>query len=113
MPVCTGQKAMVSVGWRAESLRAKERPTIHNGLQGVEEQGVSLLRNSPTVPTVAQWVKDMVLQMQLTFDPWPGNFHMLWMPPKRKKILPSNFHKQPGLRNLLGLLRGRNTQVQN
>ena len=36
------------------------------------------------VPTVAQWVKDVVLlqlwyrsQLQLGFDPWPVNFHMV------------------------------------
>ena len=36
------------------------------------------------VPTVVQWVKELVLpqlwcrsQLWLRFDPWPGNFHML------------------------------------
>ena len=31
------------------------------------------------VPIVAEWVKDLVvlLQLWLRFDPWPGNFHML------------------------------------
>ena len=45
------------------------------------------------VPTVVQWVKDLVLlqlwlrlQLQLGFDPWPRNFHMpLVQPRKRKK----------------------------
>ena len=34
---------------------------------------------------MAQWVKDLVLSLQQLvlllwhrFDPWPGNFHMLW-----------------------------------
>ena len=42
------------------------------------------------VPAVAQWVKDLALlqlwyklQLQLCFDPWPGNFHMPWMQPKK------------------------------
>ena len=39
-----------------------------------------------SIPSLAKCVKDLVLlplwrmsQMQLGFDPWPGNFHMLWM----------------------------------
>ena len=37
-----------------------------------------------SIPSPAQWIKDVALpslwhrsQMQLGFDPWPGNFHML------------------------------------
>jgi len=33
-----------------------------------------------------QWVKDLaLLQLQLRFDLWPRNFHMLWVWPKKKK----------------------------
>ena len=33
---------------------------------------------------VAQWVKDLALSlMWCWFDPWPGNFHMQWVWPKR------------------------------
>ena len=42
------------------------------------------------IPSLAHWVKDPALpllqhrsQMQLGFDPWPGNFHM-WL--KKVKI---------------------------
>ena len=42
---------------------------------------------------MVQWVKDPALlqlqcrsQLWLGFSPWPGNFHMLWMQPKKKKI---------------------------
>ena len=48
---------------------------------------------------MVQWVKDLVLlqlwcwlQLRLRFDPWPGNFHMLWVWPKKimtKKALRS------------------------
>ena len=38
------------------------------------------------VPAVTQWVKDPALpqlqprsQLWLGFDPWPGNFHVLWV----------------------------------
>ena len=42
------------------------------------------------IPSLAQWVKDAVLlqlwhrpQPRLRFDPWPGNFHMPWVHPKK------------------------------
>ena len=35
---------------------------------------------------MAQWVKGTVLSLLwLRFDPWPWNFCMLWVGPKRKK----------------------------
>ena len=35
---------------------------------------------------VAQQVKDLALSLLwLRFDPWPGNIHMLWAQPKKKK----------------------------
>ena len=44
------------------------------------------------VPTEAWWIKDPVLlqlwyrlQMWLRFHPWPGNFHMPCLWPKKKK----------------------------
>ena len=37
-------------------------------------------------PLVAQWVKDLALSLLwYGFDPWPGNFLMLWAWPKKKK----------------------------
>ena len=43
---------------------------------------------------MAHWVKDLVLSLLQPgllllprFDPWPGNFHMLWAQPKKKKKL--------------------------
>ena len=45
------------------------------------------------VPSTAQWVKDPALlqlghglQLQLIFDPGPGNCHMPWMQPKKYLI---------------------------
>ena len=44
------------------------------------------------VPAMAQWLKDLTLkqlwrtqQLQLGFSPWPGNVHMPWVWPKKKK----------------------------
>ena len=41
---------------------------------------------------MAQWVKDPALSLlwlgsplRCGFDPWPGNFHMLWAQPKTKQ----------------------------
>ena len=42
---------------------------------------------------VVQWVKDAVLSLRqlrsllwlVGFDHWPGNFHVLWVQPKKKK----------------------------
>ena len=43
------------------------------------------------IPMGFQWVKDLVLSLQWLrsllwhrFDPWPGNFHMLWVWQKKK-----------------------------
>ena len=40
-----------------------------------------------SIPGLVQWVKDPVLlqlwrrlQLRLEFEPWPGNFHMPWLP---------------------------------
>ena len=44
-------------------------------------------------PSPGQWVKDPALlqlwhrsQLQLRFDPWPSNFHIALLQPKKKKI---------------------------
>ena len=41
------------------------------------------------VPAVVQWIKDPVLSLQwpsdLIPDPRLGNFHMLWVQPKKRK----------------------------
>ena len=44
------------------------------------------------ISLVVQWVKDMTLSLQglgmllwREFDPWPRNFHMPWVQPKKKK----------------------------
>ena len=41
---------------------------------------------------MAQWVKDVVVLLQQLrsllwhgFNPWPGNYHMLWAQSKKKK----------------------------
>ena len=35
---------------------------------------------------MAQWVKDLtLLQIQLRFDPWPRNFHVPLVQPKKEK----------------------------
>ena len=48
--------------------------------------------STSSIPSPAQWVKDLALlhlwhslQLQLRFDPWSGNFHMLWIWLKKKK----------------------------
>ena len=54
---------------------------------------VFYLKNFLGVPFVAQWVKDLVLpqlwcrsQLWLEFSPWPRNFHMLPVWPKKKRM---------------------------
>ena len=44
------------------------------------------------MPSLVQWVKNPMLlqlwhrsQLWLGFDPWPGNFHMLWLSLKKEK----------------------------
>ena len=47
-----------------------------------------LQKYSLGVPIVAQWVKDLgllQLKLQLGFNPWPRNFYMPWVQPKKKK----------------------------
>ena len=41
-----------------------------------------LLRQIKDLALLQQWRKP---QMQLGFDPWPGNFHILWIWPKMEK----------------------------
>ena len=39
-----------------------------------------------SIPGLAQWVKDLAMpQLQLRFDPQPGNFHMPWVWPLKNK----------------------------
>ena len=45
-----------------------------------------------SMPSPVQWIEDLVLpqlwyrsQQWLRFSPWPGNFHVLWVQPKKKK----------------------------
>ena len=44
------------------------------------------------IPNQAQWVKNLALpqlvqsRLQFRFDPWPGNFHIPWVWPKKLKI---------------------------
>ena len=49
------------------------------------------------IPAVTQWIKGLVLslhQLRLLLwhklDPWPRNFHMLWVQPKKRKEIPNN-----------------------
>ena len=49
-------------------------------------------KNHVVRSSVAQQVKDLALSLPWfrlllwhRFDPWPGNFHMLWLQPKKKK----------------------------
>lgn len=45
------------------------------------------------IPGLVQWVKDPLLQLwcrlqlQLGFDPWPGNFHVLQVQPKKGEVV--------------------------
>jgi len=64
------------------------------------------------IPSLAQWFKDLALlqlwrklHLRLGFDPWPENFHMPWVQPKKKKvgmICSWEFGKIP-MKNRLGL----------
>ena len=63
------------------------------------------------VPAVSQWVKDLALlqlwcrsKLQLKFSPWPGNFHILKVWPKKKK-LPACLAIQTGPQRVLAKLR--------
>ena len=45
-----------------------------------------------SVSGLPQWVKDLALlehrpHMRLGFSPWPGNFHMPWVQPKKGEKL--------------------------
>ena len=79
--------------------------------------GVSKFKIWPLeVPTVVQWVKDLVLlqlwhrlQLQLEFDPWPGNFHMLQVWPKKIWLPDVSLQMSP---ELWCLLWNTNTDVK-
>ena len=51
-----------------------------------------LCGSTSVIPGPVQWVKDLALmqlwcrlQLQLRFNPWPRNLHMLWVQPKKKE----------------------------
>ena len=56
---------------------------------------------------MVQWVKDLALlgwrlQLQFRLNPWPWNFHSLWVQLKRKK---RNLIRTMAERNILDALR--------
>ena len=83
-----------------EQLESRGWGESNFAIRKLEENGVPAVAqwiNDPArlcgaglSPDPVQQVKDLVLpqlwhrlQMQLGFDPWPGNFHMLWVQPER------------------------------
>ena len=53
---------------------------------------VCLCGGAGLIPSLVQWVKDPVLlrlwcrsQLWLGSKTWPGNFHVLWVQPEKKK----------------------------
>ena len=74
-----------------------------------EVPAVVLWVNDPThlhgvagsIPSPAQWVMDLALlqlwhrsQTGRGFSPWPGNYHVLWVQPKKEK---KGSWKKPGV----------------
>ena len=62
-----------------------------------------------SIPGPAQWVKALVLLqlwhrslLWLGFDPWPRNFHMLWVQPKEIFLGGGGEQGTVGTRGLVG-----------
>ena len=54
---------------------------------------IDRFKNCPGSSLVPQWVKDPSLSLLwLGFHPWPGDFCMPWVPPKKKKKNPKSVH---------------------
>ena len=60
---------------------------------GEGEEDLVITQKEGRSSLVAQWVKDPVLSLQWLrsllwrgFNPWPGNFHMLRVQPRKKRI---------------------------
>ena len=89
---------MASAGWGirkkrlGQSLPSQE---LENKIQEVQERKnsrSSLKNQGAGVPNVAKWVKVLALpqlwqrlHLRLRFNPWPGNFHMPSVWPKKPK----------------------------
>ena len=66
-------------------LLEKQEEGVPAVAQLVKDPVLSLW-HSESIPRPLQWLKDPVLpQLWLRFNPWPKNFHMLWMKKKKKK----------------------------
>ena len=62
------------------------RAHTHTGTQNLYPMDFLMWRIAASISGQVQWAKDLALpqlwhrsQVWLEFDPWPGNFHMLWV----------------------------------
>ena len=84
----------VSVSQRDQQLERRAERGSRSSLQGLPSTGsldspLELQKSGSSL--VVQWVRDLVLSLAqcgwllwYKFDPWPGNFHMLWAQPEKK-----------------------------
>ena len=61
----------------------------------------SVYKDVGPIPGFAQWVRiwrgcgcGVGWQLQLGFDPWPGNFHILWVRGGGKKCLVKKYQQE-------------------
>ena len=85
---------------------------------GLAQKSKKKKKKRSRAPRVAQWIKDPVLSLLWYrsllwhgFDPWPGNFHLWWAQPKKKKEKEEYLRNISGERNLaISMTLGRDGQ---
>ena len=91
-PPCHSHSTYIARNWSIGLFWLKNQGWSSTVTQQVKDKcclcsNSGCCRGAGLVPSLGQWVKDLLSQLQLGFDAWSRNFHMLqvWLKKKKKK----------------------------
>ena len=91
-PPCHSHSTYIARNWSIGLFWVKNQGWSSTVTQQVKDKcclcsNSGCCRGAGLVPSLGQWVKDLLSQLQLGFDAWSRNFHMLqvWLKKKKKK----------------------------